>query len=209
MRALPFVLAVIFIACLPAAQADASSLSLSGPGSRPLVAGATAVPIRAALVLDDLVCRQATAVPVDLRVDEARGVDATLDAQRLFFDVPAGAVGAREEERVVHLNLVALAAGAGFVEVVASFSLPPECVSLGGQVSGEARLLLSLDAQPGEGVQPPMRLDERTVEPQESATRPIEVKERLPAPLVTTMVAACAAAVMVVVQRLRARRETP
>lgn len=210
MRALPLVAAILLLASLPAASAAGSQLTLEGPRATPNVDGPAAVPVTVRLVLDGVVCRQATAVPVDLELLAARGMSARLDDERVLFPVPAASLDARTSEAIVHVLVEPAMAGRGVIEMVARYALPEECAAIRGADAGETRLLLPIDIdEPPAPVEraPPRNVDRgASLAGDPSALRSITLSERVPGPIVSASVAAIAAAVLIAVQRVRAAR---
>ena len=140
MRASPLAAATLLlvVASPTAFAAPSHGVALEGPATL-AAAEASTLPLAVTLALSGVACAREVEVPVRLTA-LARGTRAELASERVSFRVPAQSTLMRPWSQTQQTSLlVEPVAAQGLVEVVASYRLPPDCVSMGAPPHGETQ----------------------------------------------------------------------
>lgn len=214
MRPMPLIAALVMLSLLPSAAAGGSSLSLTGPSEAIKAEGPTSATLKLALTLQGVTCVGTGEIPVDLKIVETKGLrSASLTWERVLFKVAAGAGSTQPWTGRSEVGLrIWGAEPTGHAKVLASYTLPSNCVGTGA-ASGEAAYTLRVLGPPPPAE--PVRLPEPAAVPRSESvlTPPVQASESsariakptlsLPVPVLGAIAGMCAGGLVVFWKRAR------
>lgn len=219
MRNLPLAAALLVLSLLagsPAASAAGSSVSMRGPADAIRADGPATATLDIALTLDGVTCAGNGEIPVMLSVVESKGLrSAALTWDRVLFRIASTTASAQPWTGTSQVGLRIWAQDpTGYAKVMATYALPPNCVSAKGPSTGEGTYMLHVigpepPVDPATGAAPPAEippLAQRTNEmayAQESkeVTEPLVT---LPLPVLGAIAGMCVGGAVVLYKRMRA-----